>query len=317
MKWEAALLNNWSPEFAWWLAVLYGDGNVYRQENNGDYRITVVGSWSTTTRWLRLISSEPREPKTVKHSPGTFQAYVNSKTLVEWFEKERGICGPKSSSLVWPEDLPLELRVHFLRGLWDTDGSLSIWDARAHRIKSNPQFKTRYGSNTKSFVYRVRSELESLVSVPRVVVENDRGQYRVNYSGSSGFLVADLLYRDAPEHLRNEDRMQVYLEADKIRDIVDDSNCPCGRTATHEGMCQRCWWENHGRTTGPGTTCKNGCGKPVKAHGLCVACYTKTVRSLDGWTRKSTGTCSCGRPAYRKGMCDACYSRERRARKVA
>jgi hypothetical protein len=91
--------------------------------------------------------------------------------------------------------------------------------------------------------------------------------------------------------------------------------CPCGKKATHEGFCQKCWWANHGVTTGPGTVCSTeGCSKPISHNKLCSACITRVRRAAPDYIRKSTGTCTCGSPSYRKGMCDKCYSRERRSR---
>jgi hypothetical protein len=90
--------------------------------------------------------------------------------------------------------------------------------------------------------------------------------------------VADYLYADAPEHLRNEDRYEVYLRMCALREQIHDAACPCGRRVTHEGRCQRCWWAARGRKTGPGTIC--ACGKsPVHGRGLCVACYNRAIRA--------------------------------------
>lgn len=271
MSIRMVLLDSWTPELAWWLGALYGDGNVYR--GKADYRISLVGSLSTTRRWLALIrpGAVPRE---FKHSVGTYQAYVNSKVLFEWFER-RGVSGPKAHSLAWPNDLPQEHKVHFLRGLWDTDGSLSIHPRKPH--KGNPEVKARFSTSTESFIVRVREELRVQLGVGHVAVcPPDRGVYVISYSGSAAMEIADALYRDVPEHLRNEDRYQVYLRMVALRDQIQDMTCPCGRPATHEGRCQRCWWELHGRKTGAGTVCS--CGKPILARGLCSACYTRQRR---------------------------------------
>lgn len=303
---DFSFLLSWSPEKAWFLGALYGDGNVYRG-GNSDYRVSICGNLSTVSRWLRLLDPD-KQPQEFKRSPGTYQGYVNSKVLVEWFASELHICGPKADSLVWPEDLPPELMWHFVRGLWDTDGSLGF-----SRHAGYSEFKVRYSSNTQGFVERVYVELQRALDLSDVAILQERKQFRVQYSGANALAVARFLYGEAPVHLRNETKTEIYLDAVQQYEQRLNAKCDCGAHATHEGLCQRCWWDRHGRSTGEGTSCVNGCGKPILAHGLCSACYTRGWRSQEGWVRKSTGLCECGKAAYRRGMCDACYSRERRA----
>ena len=163
---QRVFLFTWSAEKAWWWGILLGDGNVYENTKSGDYRVSACGSASTSKRWGYLIDPK-REPKEFKSSPGTYQIYVNDKEMVQWFKEEHGICGPKTENLPWPEDLPEEYLVHFLRGLWDSDGGISIFDRRAHGHKGNPEVKAGFGVDDVSFVERVRETLERVCGVPR------------------------------------------------------------------------------------------------------------------------------------------------------
>jgi hypothetical protein len=308
---QQGLLLSWSPEKAWWWGVLLGDGNVY--EGTKDWRVSACGSLSTTRRWVQLVAPEnlgPRNPQEFKRSLGTYQCYVNSKALVDWF-KAQGICGSKSDTLVWPEDLPAEFKVHFLRGLWDTDGSLSIWDRRAHGKKGNSERKAGFGCKAVEFVQRVRFELECVLpGLPHVADYWSAGTQKFSYGGTTAQRVADYLYAEAPEHLRNEDRVEVYQQMKALGEDIENACCPCGAAVEKEGWCTACWWANRLHKTGEGTVC--ACGKSVLAKGLCSACYSREVRVRSGWKRKSVGLCVCGKSAYRRGKCDACYSRERR-----
>jgi hypothetical protein len=269
-----SFLDTWTPEKAWWWGILLGDGNVY--SSRGDNRVSVCGSASTVRRWLDLIAPW-KEPKEFTRSPGTFQGYVHSKELVAWF-KERGICGRKCETIVWPDDLPEALISHFLRGLWDSDGSLSIWDRRAHGKKGNPEAKASFGCMSRTLVEQVRVALV-LAEAPLVAITPSAKMYKVSYGGTSAMRVADYLYVDAPEHLRNDDRVEVYQRMCALRDQLADAACACGRPVTREGKCQACWWEARGRTTGVGTAC--ACGKsPVRGRGMCSACYSRAYRTV-------------------------------------
>ena len=317
MKTWQRLLFNWSAEKAWFLGVLYGDGNVYMNQASGDYRVSACGALSTTTRWLALIDAS-RTPKEFLRSPGTYQAYVNDKELVEWFDREMNICGPKSASLVWPKDLPSEFERDFLRGLYDTDGSLFIELRRRKKGQGNDYPRTKFDSKCESFVIHLRSRFEYLLGVERVAIEKALKKhsvwYTLKYGGAPAMKVADYLYSSYPLHLVNDDRVEAYKRLCFLRDHIADQECACGRPVTHEGRCQKCWWANHGTKTGVGTVCSTpDCGKLVAAKGLCTTCYNRLRRADPSYVRKTTGTCSCGGVAYRKGLCDRCYTAARRA----
>ncbi len=276
IQWQ--LLRSWSPEFAWWLGVLYGDGNVYKGEK--DYRVSVCGNLGTVSRWLQLIAPD-RTAQEFKRSPGTFQGYLGSRDLVEWLHERYNLCGPKSHSLEWPEDCSKQFKRDFLRGLIDTDGSLSIWDRRANGQKGNPEMKLRYASVSKSFTTRVRDELELEGQAPRVSVLNQKNKLgkwnALSYSGISALRVATYLYESAPSHIRNDARYECYQAMQRQRDFLTNQQCSCGQPARREGLCQPCWWDRHGRKTGEGSVCS--CGKEILAKGLCSACYSRQRRA--------------------------------------
>jgi len=290
-----------TPERAWWLGVLLGDGNVYQTRSNA--RVTVVGALSTVSRWLALVAPD-KEPKEIKRCPGTYQGYVDSKVLVEHMRATYGLGGPKTHTLPWLE-VPDDVRVHYLRGLWDTDGELSI--ERRPKGKGNDSPKARFGVAPKPFVLRASEALTEACGARAAAARLEKGVWRISYAGRSAMQVADYLYGGAPEHLRNEDRYGVYQQMVALREQLELAECErCGAPAQREGYCVRCWYALRKRAC--------ACGKfPTKALGMCQACYSRHLRSLPGYVRRSTGTCSCGEPAFRRGLCDACYSRERRA----
>ena len=300
---QRVFLCTWSAEKAWWWGILLGDGNVYENTKTGDYRVSAVGSASTSQRWGALIVPD-RKPQAFKRAPSVYQIYVNDKEMVQWFKTEHGICGPKTENLPWPKDLPDEFLRPFLQGLWDSDGYISIYDRRAHGSKGNPE------------VIQVREALERVAGGSRVAVIRGKGRYKKNrkivYSSASAFKVLDYLYPDAPEHIRNEDRIEMYQKACELRSSIQDARCPCGEPVKMEGHCRPCWWAQTPNTTGGDTVC--ACGiSPILAKGMCTACYNRVRRAKSSFVRKSTGTCACGKSAYRKGKCDACYSKDRRA----
>lgn len=267
------------------MGTTYGDGNVF--SGDGNYRTSIIGSPSTTTRWLALISSAARAPYEIKTSPGTHEAYVYSKEVVEWWQA-RGICGKKSHDLEWPSDLPAALYVHFLRGLWDTDGSLGIERRRAKGRVGNDAPLASYSSACEGFVHVVRERVVELVGVEPVKVVRmkkvERGktfwQFGVKWASAPAMKIADALYGAAPPHLVNEDRLVVYAEMVAFRAGLAAARCACGGVVQKQGQCAACWYA----------------ARPPK---------------------NSLAPCACGAAAVKRGLCSACYHKDRRRQKAA
>lgn len=275
-------IREWNAATAWWFGCLLGDGNVYRNDNNGDYKTSIAGAESTVRRWLAVVDPS-RGPLKIKGA-NAVQGVLNSRELVEYITERWGICGPKSHDLPWPEDLPADLFVHFARGLWDTDGSLYV--------ECRPQGKgydspcAVYASKDRSFCERLRDALCEAFGTPCVaVVEHRKGRHvyhTISYGGASAMLVAEGLYSGAPAHLVNDDRLEAFAEMREAASVAS-ADCACGRPATREGVCQACWWAKRraqGKIkTGPGTECSTeGCSKPVVARKMCRACYSRERR---------------------------------------
>lgn len=328
IRWD--FFDAWTPELAWWLGVFYGDGNIYVDGNT--HRVQVVGSETTGRRWLDLVAPG-KTPKVIhKGTTDAVQAYKDSRHLVQLMEDKFGFTpGPKTFDLKWPEDLPVECLPHFVRGLWDSDGSLYIENRRRLGNKGNDSVVAKYGSVCHPFVERLREEIVRATGVSYVHIEESiksdstAPMYVIKWRGKSAMDIAHRLYRDAPEHLRNEDRQEKYKELCALRYDIATAKCHCGEPATHEEFCALHWWDGK-RTTGPEVACKE-CGKKgVEAKGMCVGCYKKHRRSLretheaspsgeTGFENGPSVECRlCGCMGTRsRGFCNVCYQRVRRA----
>ncbi len=324
---------------------MLGDGNVFDDPAIGAYKVSIVGSFSTVRRWLDLIApfNDPQEIKREFRTRPTYQGQVYSKQLIEWF-RINAFTGPKCTTLPWPEDLPNELMLPFLRGLWDTDGSISIF--RHPNTARIPEFKASFGVKARPFVERVHEELRKRLGLPDVAIRDTAGITVFSFGDASAKLVADFLYKDSPEHLRNEDRYDIYKEMCRVQEHHDSIMCFCGAKAEREGHCIKCWYEKVYVSKVDNIKCS--CGNPVHAKGLCSACYTEQIRAeavgetleearakicktRDCGKRAATGKDECrnciltvhkgecstcherpGNCAF--GLCKACYERQRRAK---
>lgn len=207
---DSSILETWNPASAWWMGLLYGDGCVSARQKT--YAVSIAGTELTVRRWLNVIRSDV---PVRQHSMSlrTFEGVISSKKLYEFLRDSYGITSPKSASLHWPSSLPDNLTSHFIRGLWDSDGSL------AERGK---YACARYRSSSIEFVDDVRDALCRFADARfmRGSIQRKPGSLPsacLAYVGHSSYAVTDFLYKNAPEHLRNEDRYEAYLRHCEIR----------------------------------------------------------------------------------------------------
>lgn len=289
-----SFFDSWSDELAWWLGLTLGDGNIHRGKKY--YRVSMCGTLETTERWLALFAPE-RKPMEFKNSPGTYQATVDSKQLVELCESQFGMGGPKAWNLPWPVSLPKRHRKAFMRGLWDSDGSVGV-EVSGNR-RGGPVCRARFAAADGEFVARLHQELRKAVSgippVKRQYYEGKKGGwYTISWAGFSGWLLAKWLYDGAPEHLRNEDKYRVYLRMKELRGEEYERRILVERRMKkhHEENAARLaeFWSSTGPLKdGADKVCRECGSLQLKAKNLCESCYKKAWRHEQTTGRAGTG----------------------------
>jgi hypothetical protein len=219
--------------------VMWGDGNVYPPEN----RIGVVGALSTTTKVADLWKL-PKRPRQVTDQG--YETFVRDKQFALWFREMYAIGGPKAATLKWPQDMPEELDVHFIRGLWDSDGHLRGEPRKYRDGRTYAYPRAKYSSICESFVVEVRGRVERLFGVPRVKVcapTPTDACYRIMYGGTSAMPLLHGLYRDAPAEIVNDDRLAIYSSLVIAETMREQRRCKeCGRGGRQMlGFCHSCW----------------------------------------------------------------------------
>lgn len=110
-----------SPESAWALGVIYGDGWVMRSSKRStSHGVGISGDKDVVEKVVSIMgSSHP-----VKQREGCYVAVICSKKLADSI-KRWGVVPCKSRKISWPKNLPVDLEPHFLRGIFDADGWVS------------------------------------------------------------------------------------------------------------------------------------------------------------------------------------------------
>lgn len=112
-----------SPEKAWVLGWIYGDGTVYVGKNNGKHlwRITLGEQDKDVLFKMKEILDYPHK---IRLSRGKYPMLdVNNKEMVLDLIKQ-GIPSGKKSKILKPLNLMKDLMPHFWRGVFEADGSV-------------------------------------------------------------------------------------------------------------------------------------------------------------------------------------------------
>jgi hypothetical protein len=287
IRWDV-LNGGWSADFSWMLGLTFGDGNIYKSKHN--YRVSLSGNKNELDlleKWRNLICPEA---KIHKVSESGVEVYFGSRPVVEWFEKNWGLCGDKMMCLKWPGDrIPREFLSHFVRGLIDTDGSVLIENREKNGLRGNDTLIVTFSSSVPGFTEALKEALDK-EGLPKVSVspceKRDKRsgktytQYRLSWSGFSAFKVADWMYKGSSEWNRGDNGYLVYQEYLKLKAEIDRP-CACGRTPVlkESGLCRTCLAAKI-RKENPRTPCRFGCGRVSEFKDTCNACYKRTQRAL-------------------------------------
>ena len=115
-----ATINNESEAYV--LGYLYANGSVYRGEDNNRYELTISG---TDEELLYNIKEVIGAEHPVKQRGNSYNIRIVNKKFVESLES-KGLTTYKSDTLEYPNDIPEEFVIPFIRGYFDGKGTFQI-----------------------------------------------------------------------------------------------------------------------------------------------------------------------------------------------
>jgi|GEM_PF-4454666 len=229
----------WTPQKAWLLGAMMGDGHVRAQQavTKAGNRVAarcffVSGDRDLTERVRDMIM--PSVPITL--IAGGHRAHFSSVEVAGWFSRKMGgVSGKKSVNLAYP-DLPAEFRPHLLRGLWDTDGHIGMNDGRAFLGMKAPILIRAVGADVTRMTGMV--EGREFTIRPTGVKTEIRFTNREN---SIRWL--DLIYADS-EGMRCDRKFREYESSRLTLFRTDDGQA----SSTVDSLCLICGRESYARS---------------------------------------------------------------------
>lgn len=182
----------WSPNLAYIVGLLATDGCL---SPPGHLIDLTSKDREQLENFRRCVGVDSRITK--KHSGGREYLRIQFKnTLFYNFLISIGLTPAKSRTL-GPLAIPEKYFFHFLRGVFDGDGSTySYWDSR---WKSSFMFYVCFASASKAFIDWLRKNIEDRLAVKgHVTSANRKICYQLKYAKSDSLMILRQMYRNAP-----------------------------------------------------------------------------------------------------------------------
>lgn len=192
-----------TPEKAWLLGVIYGDGHV------ADRVVRIVNcDWDIIENCKTILGGAAK----ISRPKNYWELRAHSIELCEELRSRFGLVRRKSDSITMPH-MADDLRPHFVRGLIDTDGCFGIYKKR---------LVLSYASISARMISDVALTLNELVGVPLVTMQERKGNanpvYVVSYSHRRALAIGEWLYRNSAPQTRCARKYEIWHSASAAAD---------------------------------------------------------------------------------------------------
>lgn len=207
---------------AYWLGVLFADGNVSKRIETQSGHVTLS---SKDTNWIELFKQDVNYTgKIYEETHKVFQktiskVTINSDTMFNDLV-ELG-CIPKKSLVIRIPAIPDELIRHFIRGYFDGDGTVGVYK---NSSKENTYtLRSSFCSGSKEFLEAVMCYLPTNNRSVKEV--QNRNLYKINLSVNDSISLYKYLYTDSTICLqRKKDKFESFMRERCSETIIGQSS---------------------------------------------------------------------------------------------
>lgn len=162
-----------SAETAWVLGLIFSDGSLRRDGNH----VTISVGHDDITAIPKISAVFGGKLRAYKHRTNRVSSVqINSGFLWQQLVDNFGLVPNKGLTMRWPDSVAVSMLPHFVRGLYDGDGS---WYCRRDR----GTLKSSYASCSQSFVDSLRRHLVGHVGVSERAVVRRRDHSDKTFDG--------------------------------------------------------------------------------------------------------------------------------------
>ncbi len=195
--------HNWSKEMAYILGLILTDGNI----GTDDDRISIT---MKDVELLEKVKKKLESNHLIKHlkAYGTYQFGFAREKMSDRL-RELGITKNKSLDVKFP-DIPSKFLSHFIRGVFDGDGSVFF----EPRSKKSP-LRVSFTSGSKAFITTLEHNLHSFAGLSKRNIyekQSTNTTYYFRYPHKDCLKFFDYIYAGADESMWLERKHQKFLE---------------------------------------------------------------------------------------------------------
>lgn len=206
-----------TEEKAYWLGFMYADGFIQNKRKYGNYKVGLSLTESDREHLEKLknclesnVEIKTYIPKTKYNSKPYCKLLVTSNILAEGLIKH-GCVTNKTELLTFPDWLNEDLKIHFIRGYIDGDGSVCYW----YGNNDNKFYCGIRLVGTKEMIEGVQNFLETHLKTAPRWKDRDVNNTQLNIGGNKQVLrLLDLLYGNANIYL--DRKYEKYLEIKRL-----------------------------------------------------------------------------------------------------
>jgi hypothetical protein len=201
-----------TPEKAYWLGFFYAD--AYNGQKWGRFVVTLAikdkNHLIKLARFLSVPGIDPLEmvtsqPETAKYPSSSFVIY---RTAFCERMTELGCMQAKSLILTYPEWMPEDLHVHFIRGAQDGDGCITL-SRKTKEWKWSIVGTKEWCAPAQKIIEKATGEKIHLVYIS----ESGKNTWQIGTSGNEKIVkILNWIYKDTDESLRLTRKYEKYLE---------------------------------------------------------------------------------------------------------
>lgn len=307
-----------TEEKAYFLGYLFADGCIL-QDRHYTIRLNLhEKDRAILERFKELIRSTA--PLYRFNTLNQFCLQVTSKHA--WHRLKQLGCVPRKTLILkYPRHLLPELERHFIRGYFDGDGTVGIYQQNSIRNGKKLQHPKVAASllGTKNFCAGVAKTLKRDLNMVPTIYQTSEGNGRIAKLGVGGpqltLQFLGYLYEGATIYL--ERKFQKYLEVKQYCQQMEERKAArpricskCSNKVLARGLC-RSHYEEWKRESPDRPKCAR-CEKGIYARGLCITHYGE-------WRSHGSDRPRCKRcndPAISNGMCQRHYKEAKKMNDV-
>lgn len=189
---ENNFFKRWSPEMAWVLGLMFTDGNVSKDL----HQATLTSIDREMLEQVALLMGSSLQPR--ERGGGTIYSLTVGGVAVCKDLTDLG-CIPKKSLVIEFPAIPDECVPHFVRGLWDGDGHITIRSRKKAR-----ELVCGYVSGSQGFVISLRDTLSKHIGITANVKykRGVNGCFTLSYYTRQSVSLLEWMYRNSTQETR-------------------------------------------------------------------------------------------------------------------